>query len=126
LIEDVSKSGVSKPGPGGKRPGAGRKKLHPEAHGKPTKHEASEIIDAIGKRLPDHRPRCKCWKCQWKRDGERRDAIGFNARKYLWDREGGRPVDTVNHLHDKEPLNVNLTVTHFEVVEKARKRAIQP
>ena len=43
--------------------------------------------------------------------------------EYLDDRDMGRCVDTVNHLHDKEPLNVNLTVTHFEVVEKARKRA---
>ena len=49
-----------------------------------------------------------------------------NVLRYLEDRAYCRPVDTVNHLHDKEPLNVNLTVTHFEVVEKARKRAIQP
>ena len=42
--------------------------------------------------------------------------------EYLDDRDMGRPVDTVNHLHDK-PIEMNLTVSHFEVVERARKRA---
>src|ERR1700722_12249783 len=32
-----------------------------------------------------------------------------NVLRYLEDRKYGRPVDTVNHLHDK-PLEVNATV----------------
>jgi len=42
--------------------------------------------------------------------------------KYLEDRAHGRPVDTVNHLHDK-PIEMNLTVTLSEEIQNARKRA---
>lgn len=43
---------------------------------------------------------------------------------YLDDRDLGRPVDTVNHLHDK-PLEVNMTVSLAEAIQKARKRAAE-
>ncbi|HUD64700.1 MAG TPA: hypothetical protein VMQ17_08985 [Candidatus Sulfotelmatobacter sp.] len=45
-----------------------------------------------------------------------------NVLRYLEDRAYGRPVDTVNHLHDK-PLEVNMTVSLAETIQKARKRA---
>jgi hypothetical protein len=45
-----------------------------------------------------------------------------NLLRYLEDRAYGRPVDTVNHLHDK-PLEVNMTVSLAETIQKARKRA---
>lgn len=45
-----------------------------------------------------------------------------NLLRYLEDRAYGRPVDTVNHLHDK-PIEMNLTVTLSEEIQKARKRA---
>jgi hypothetical protein len=45
-----------------------------------------------------------------------------NLLRYLEDRAYGRPVDTVNHVHDK-PLEVNMTVSLAETIQKARKRA---
>jgi len=45
-----------------------------------------------------------------------------NLLRYLEDRAYGRPVDTVNHLHDK-PIEMNLNVSFFEAIERARKRA---
>ena len=41
---------------------------------------------------------------------------------YWDDRDLGRPVDTVNHLHDK-PIEHVVSVTFFEAIERARKRA---
>ena len=45
-----------------------------------------------------------------------------NLLRYLEDRAYGRPVDTVNHLHDK-PIEMNVTVSLAEAIQKARKRA---
>lgn len=45
-----------------------------------------------------------------------------NLLRYLEDRAYGRPMDTVNHLHDK-PLEVNMTVSLAEEIRKARQRA---
>lgn len=42
--------------------------------------------------------------------------------KYLENRSLGNCVDTVNHLHDK-PLQLNVTVSLAEAVQRARKRA---
>lgn len=44
-----------------------------------------------------------------------------NLLRYLEDRAFGRPVDTVNHLHDK-PIEMNVTVSLAESIQKARKR----
>lgn len=44
-----------------------------------------------------------------------------NLLRYLEDRAYGRPADTVNHIHDK-PLEVNMTLSLADAVEKARKR----
>jgi hypothetical protein len=43
---------------------------------------------------------------------------------YLDDRDLGRPVDTVNHLHDK-PIEMNVSLSLSEAVQKARKRATE-
>ena len=105
---------------GGARPGAGRKKNQPESHGAPRKSEATEIIQGLGTEN-GHAADCLCWKCLWRRDAQREDVVGFNARKYLWDRADGKPVDTVNHLHDK-PLQVEATISIAEVVREVRQR----
>jgi hypothetical protein len=47
-----------------------------------------------------------------------------NLLRYLEDRAYGRPVDTVNHLHDK-PIEMNVKVSYIEVIERARKRATE-
>jgi hypothetical protein len=44
--------------------------------------------------------------------------------RYLEDRAYGRPVDTVNHLHDK-PIEMNVKVSIAEVVRKVRERKEQ-
>src|SRR5713226_1063393 len=44
-----------------------------------------------------------------------------NLLRYLEDRASGRPVDTVNHLHDK-PIEMNVVVSLAESIQKARKR----
>jgi hypothetical protein len=45
-----------------------------------------------------------------------------NLLRYLEDRAYGRPMDTVNHLHDK-PIDVNVNLSLSETIQKARKRA---
>ena len=47
-----------------------------------------------------------------------------NLLRYLEDRAYGRPVDTVNHLHDK-PIELNMKVSYIDVIERARKRATE-
>lgn len=47
-----------------------------------------------------------------------------NLLRYLEDRAYGRPVDTVNHLHDK-PIEMNVNVSIAEVVRKVRERKEQ-
>lgn len=47
-----------------------------------------------------------------------------NLLRYLEDRAYGRPVDTVNHLHDK-PLEVNATLTLGEGMRLAMEKAEQ-
>lgn len=45
-----------------------------------------------------------------------------NLLRYLEDRYYGRPVDTVNHLHDK-PIDMNVTVSLGEGMRQAMKKA---
>lgn len=47
-----------------------------------------------------------------------------NILRYLEDRAYGRPVDTVNHLHDK-PLELNATLTLGEGMRLAMEKAEQ-
>jgi hypothetical protein len=47
-----------------------------------------------------------------------------NLLRYLEDRAYGRPVDTVNHLHDK-PIQMEVKVSIAEVVRKVRERKEQ-
>lgn len=47
-----------------------------------------------------------------------------NLLKYLECRAYGNPTDTVNHLHDK-PIDLNVTFSLAERIQKARQRAKQ-
>ena len=47
-----------------------------------------------------------------------------NLLRYLEDRAYGRPVDTVNHVHDK-PIDLNVNLSIAEVVRKVRERKEQ-
>jgi hypothetical protein len=44
-----------------------------------------------------------------------------NLLRYLEDRAYGRPVDTVNHLHDK-PIDLNVNVKISELIREIRHR----
>jgi hypothetical protein len=107
---------------GGRRPGAGRK-----AHARPTleanKRTATEVLALTCR--PIHQKDCKCELCTWwelLRAADQR--LRFDVLKYLTDRRDGKPVQTVNHVHDK-PIDVNLTVSLAETIQKARQRAMQ-
>jgi len=45
-----------------------------------------------------------------------------NLLHYLEDRAYGRPMDTVNHLHDK-PIEMNVTFSLSDRIKRARERA---
>ena len=47
-----------------------------------------------------------------------------NLLRYLEDRAYGRPVDTVNHLHDK-PIEMNVNVKMSELIREVRERKQQ-
>lgn len=58
-------------------------------------------------------------------DGEYRGKFSIipltNLLRYLEDRAYGKPVDTVNHLHDK-PIDLNVNVSMAELVREVRQR----
>jgi hypothetical protein len=47
-----------------------------------------------------------------------------NLLRYLEDRAYGRPMDTVNHLHDK-PIEMNVNVKLSEIIRGVRERKLQ-
>lgn len=51
----------------------------------------------------------------------RDERIRLESRKYLTDKRDGKPVSTVNHVHDK-PIDVNVKLSIAEIVRKVRER----
>lgn len=104
---------------GGARPGAGAKrKERPPAVS--DKNAASRLIDALNS-VPSELdpPEVAGWRGLW---DSLNTAIRLDVRKYLYDKRDGKAVHTVNHLHDK-PIEMNVTVSLSEAIQKARKRA---
>jgi hypothetical protein len=128
---------------GGARPGAGRKKL--ERPPVPDLDGRSTVGRVIAQRVLDQVKAEDLYRSMVQLEVER---LGLNAPpipekaiagpytrwhgnvsiipltnllRYLDDRAYGRPMDTVNHLHDK-PLEVNMNVSLAEAIQKARKR----
>jgi hypothetical protein len=128
---------------GGARPGAGRKKLErppvPELDGR------SSVGRVIAQRVLDQVKAEDIYRSMVQLEVER---LGLNAPpipekaiagpytrwhgnvsiipltnllRYLDDRAYGRPMDTVNHLHDK-PLEMNVNVSMSEIVREVRTR----
>jgi hypothetical protein len=128
---------------GGARPGAGRKKLErppvPELDGR------SSVGRVIAQRVLDQVKAEDLYRSMVQLEVER---LGLNAPpipekaiagpytrwhgnvsiipltnllRYLDDRAYGRPMDTVNHLHDK-PLEMNVNVSMSEIVREVRTR----
>lgn len=118
--------------PGGKRPGAGRKRNKPEQLPPVDKKIASLVFASLEdkdwekKHKPadkDGKGECACEVCRWRgllldsKDGR----LEFDVLKYLTDRRDGKAVQTVNHLHDK-PIEMNVNVSMAEIVRGVRKR----
>jgi hypothetical protein len=138
------KNPKARPGNGGARPGAGRKKLErppvPELDGRST---AGRVI---AQRVLDQVKAEDIYRSMVQLEVER---LGLNAPpipekaiagpytrwhgnvsiipltnllRYLDDRAYGRPMDTVNHLHDK-PIEMNHTLTLGEGMRLAMQKA---
>jgi hypothetical protein len=116
---------------GGKRPNAGRK-ARPTIPLEANKRIATEVLSMVGYDIghitPDKNGKgpCDCELCTWfellHESGDLR--LRFDVLKYLTDRRDGKAVQTVNHVHDK-PIEMNVTVSLAESVQKARKRAME-
>jgi hypothetical protein len=133
---------------GGKREGAGRKKAERPTNAVVAAKVLSqakaeklwlELIDLERKRLglavKDHKHRMVwkkkwgayvCSECGFQPDDDRAFSIIplTNLLRYLEDRAYGRPVDTVNHLHDK-PIQHEVTVKMSELIREVRERKQQ-
>jgi hypothetical protein len=116
---------------GGKRPNAGRK-ARPTIPLEANKRIATDVLAMVGYDIGHKRPDkngkggCDCERCTWfellHESGDMR--LRFDVLKYLTDRRDGKAVQTVNHVHDK-PIEMNVTVSLAESVQKARKRAME-
>lgn len=128
---------------GGARPGAGRKKLDrlpvPPLDGRSAagREVAQRVLDQVkaenlyrsmveleverlGLNAPPIPPKAIAGPySQW------RPMVSIipltNLLRYLDDRAYGRPMDTVNHLHDK-PIEMNVNVSMSEIVREVRTR----
>jgi hypothetical protein len=97
-----------------------------------------DLIDLERKRLglaaKDHKHRLvwkkwgvfACSDCGYQPDPNSNFSIIplTNLLRYLEDRAYGRPVDTVNHLHDK-PIQHEVTVKMSELIREVRERKQQ-
>ncbi len=111
---------------GGARAGAGRRKLKPEAIADGDKNFATRVLARIGQ--PGWRDYADITKVTSSEDYALHllaTTAGYDQFNKLLDRRYGKPVQTVNHLHDK-PLEMTVTHTISErfriAMEKAEKR----
>lgn len=107
---------------GGKRPGAGRKPK-PKVESPVDRAAAARLLEALNcASKSSESEEIKGWRKLWNHTDPR---IRLDSRKYLYDKRDGKPVQTVNHLHDK-PIEMNITHTISErmriAMEKAEKR----
>lgn len=113
---------------GGSRKNAGRKRkliadvgaVLPSAV--PDKNAAALLIEAL------HAPASKSdsaellgWRVMWDAADLR---IRLDVRKYLYDKRDGKPVQTINHLHDK-PIEMNVNVKLSEIIREVRERKLE-
>ena len=103
---------------GGRRPGAGRRKVKVELGAK--KNLATHVLALTQK--PIHQEDCGCEDCAWWGLLNSPDEkVRLETRKYLTDKRDGKPVSTVNHIHDK-PIEMNVNLSMAEIVRKVRER----
>lgn len=119
---------------GGARPGAGRRKKEKpadlDARSAAGKKRITRIIEALNKapklvKLPDGT------KVHVDEDYEisqfrKIDDAGvresLDLRKWLYDKEDGKAVQTINHLHDK-PIEMNVNLSLGERMRSAMQKA---
>lgn len=131
--------------PGGKREGAGRKKAERPTNANVAQKVLNQakaeklwmdLIELERKRLglavKDHKHHM-VWRKSWgvyacsdcgyqpERDTSFSIIPLTNLLRYLEDRAYGRPMDTVNHLHEK-PIEMNVNLSMAEIVRKVRLR----
>lgn len=105
---------------GGRRPGAGRKRQRPDAGPAPDRSLAARVLALPPDAKPTD-PRELGWhELLWTQDLR----VRLDTRKYLTDRELGKAVQNINHIHDK-PVELNVRFSLAEELEKARLRATQ-
>ncbi len=110
---------------GGKRVGAGRPRLHPEQLTAAVPKRTATVILELRKR-PDHEKECHCELCEgWFWLHECPDLrLRWEARKHYTAYRDGKPVQTVNHIHDK-PIDLNVSLSLGERMRVAMEEAEQ-
>ena len=116
-------------GRGGGGRGQGRKKRElatPEKLDGRTltgQNRAGKLLEALNSLPPKKGDSIEVagWRRFW---DSMNQAIALDARKYLYDKDGGKAIQTVNHLHDK-PIEHNHTVSIRGTLEKALQRALK-
>jgi hypothetical protein len=106
----------------GKCPTMGPKKRKPEALADGDKNFATRVLARIGK--PGWRDFVDITKVQDDEDYALHLLLtvsGYDQFNKLLDRKLGKPVQTVNHLHDK-PIQHEVTLSMAEIVRKVRQR----
>lgn len=103
---------------GGARPNAGRRRVE-KPPSVADKNAAAKLIEVLNKPPGPHdSEEIKGWRSLWNAQDLR---IKLDTRKYLYDKRDGKPVQTVNHLHDK-PIEMNVTHSMAEIVREVRQR----
>lgn len=111
---------------GGKRTGAGRHKRDCSCEKCKEKRGSRPIDGGLARRIKAKIKAEEKWlriivvetqlmEMQGKTEPLKRSLIYLDARDL------GNPADTVNHVHDK-PLELNVTMSLAEAIQKARKR----
>jgi hypothetical protein len=111
---------------GGKRAGAGRRRLRPEALPEGNKDFATRVLARVGK--PGWTDYADINKVKSDEDYALHLLAGkFNQEmfRHLLDRRFGKPIQSVNHIHDR-PIDLNVSHTVSErmllALQKAEER----
>ena len=104
---------------GGKRtPGEGKKMGRPKA----TRPVDGNVARKIKAKIRAEELWVQCVALAYKKARETNNTSDLRqCLEYLDDRDLGRCVDTVNHLHDK-PIEMNVNLSMAELVRKVRLR----
>lgn len=100
---------------GGARPNSGRKKVTPEL---PEANKTIATISLAAKPAKNWKGEEAAWL---ELLGDTDSRLRFDVMKYLTDKRDGKPVQTVNHVHDK-PIEMNVNISMAELIRDIRQR----